>query len=837
MVRFVEVLLASIALPSVLAQDNSLHTTNQWRIESFWHAVEASNGPVTVLAFGDSVSDDYLSIQKQLFWRLQEHFGSSGVAFSSVFQELGGGSAWVQPNSNWWASHASLPPAGYLISRSGTCDHVGLFWVAQPQGGNFTLSVLTNGVAGTAVNLNGYAVSPAGCYTNIQLPRANYNLRLDGLSGTNFIIGVQLVDYSANGIGIGFMSQDGQTLEAILDIPTNIFYPILSSLNPQLVVWHMKETLAPDSESALSNALPTLESRWQATVTNGDIVYLGTPYDSSGSAETQNPLVRQAAVRDYRAYIDCMTPCISYQQMSANGLLRDLTHPSELGNSFLANTVVWPQLGLERLETGQPLITNFVPVANPVWLRSAGSSLPVYGWASSTPDEATLVLFNPRPQTGYALFDCESAFALTPGAPQFYDVRVAYANSRLPIGLLYAAQPTLIGLNPAESVALEAHPASDQNQVPPSYAPVVLAQPVGQERYAGVEAFFSAQIWGTPPVFCQWHRDGNDLFGATSTNLVLTNLVGDDEGNYSFVATNSAGSVTSGPAFLGVLTPPAYGAAIIADHPVAYWRLDEARGPTVFDSFGTNHGIAGGHVSFGQFGALPYARQNCVGFDGTAGTKVDVAYASKLNPPLFSVECWVQSAGTTNALECPIASRDVSPAAGYFFEISADRHWTLQLGTAFGWQTNYGPAVVPGKWTFLAGVFDGSNQLFYVDGQLVAQTNAQLMSNTNRPLRFGAGATESTGGEYFSGKLDEVALFDYALSPAQVLQHYQNAFQAPVATRLSIEMVGPNVMLLWPTGQLEHADSLTGPWFPVPGATSPWLIAPTEPNHFYRLAQ
>jgi hypothetical protein len=77
----------------VAAQDNSLATTNQWRIQSFWNAVEASNSPVTVLSFGDSVSEDGLSIQKQLFLRLQNHFGSNGIAFGPYFQVIGDGTA------------------------------------------------------------------------------------------------------------------------------------------------------------------------------------------------------------------------------------------------------------------------------------------------------------------------------------------------------------------------------------------------------------------------------------------------------------------------------------------------------------------------------------------------------------------------------------------------------------------------------------------------------------------------------------------------------------------------------------------------------------------------
>ncbi len=1036
--------------------DTSLGTTNEGQIQSFWQAIQTSNGPVTVLAFGDSVSADYLSVQKQLFWRLQDHFGSSGLAFSIAYSELGGGAAWTQPNSNWWASHASVPAGGDLITYSRTCDRVGLFWVAQPSGGGLAVSVSTNGglTRTQVLSLNGYATSPTGCYTNCQVPRGTYSLRIDGLSGTNAVLGVQLVDAAAKGICVGFMAEAGQSLGAILAVSTNILYPILSGLNPQLVVWHMKEVGDPGSELVLSDRLLGLECLWRNSVTHGDVVYLGTPYDSSGSAERQNPVVRDAAIRDHRAYIDCMTPCVSFEQMVARRLLRDETHPNDLGNSFLANTVVWPQLGLARLESRQPL-TNAVLPANPFWLPAGSSTLPVYGWAASTPEEATVVLYNPIWSTGSALLDCQTALAFPAGTPAIFDLRAAYSPSRCPLTAIDTGQPALVTLNPGETVVLEAHPrpaysaqvlaagplaywrlgesngplAADvlganpgqyvqaaqhvrpgalaqqddgavelagagshvlipnggpfdftgsdsftlsvwvraaalggvqrffsnrdctttssgtgyafgisgtgallftafssgevvatnlpavaglwyhlavvrrlktielywngacvgggsldailpsstslqlggspapcpveeafagqldeaavfafplsasqiqalyQSQCLPVYPPVILTELIPQSRYEGSEVLFSATVFGTPPLNFQWLHEGQVLPGQTQNPLLLTNLTAAAAGNYRLSVTNAAGAVTSAPAVLTVLAPPPYVANLLAARPGSYWRLDEEAGPTLCDCWGTNHGTATGNVAFQQFGALPYTRQYCTSFDGSTGTLIEVPYSPGLNPPAFSIEFWVQPATYASGAQSPLASRDLSPASGYGFQITPDQRWSFQLGLGgAAWQTNLGPAIVPGKWAFLSGTFDGTNQSFYVDGELVAQATAHLLVNTRRPLRLGAGATESGGGDYFAGKLDEVVLLSRALTATEVLQHYQSALQAPHTTRFSIESMGPNLMLLWPTGQLEHADLPTGPWLQIPGATSPWLVAPSGAGHYYRLA-
>src|SRR5438445_615549 len=51
--------------------------------------------------------------------------------------------------------------------------------------------------------------------------------------------------------------------------------------------------------------------------------------------------------------------------------------------------------------------------------------------------------------------------------------------------------------------------------------------------------------------------------------------------------------------------PPSYRASVLADHPVAYWRLSEATGAVMADASGNgNDGTYAGAVTRGQPGAL-----------------------------------------------------------------------------------------------------------------------------------------------------------------------------------------------------------------------------------------
>jgi hypothetical protein len=350
--------------------DWGVGSTNLDKLQYFWRAVERKEGPVTVLAFGDSLSTSCRCIATQFFNRLRTRFGTSGLGFEdgyySMWEVFGGGATWQPPTSNWWTAHWTLPAGGSIVwtNRDGAagtlvCDQVGVFWVAKPEGGLFTLSVSTNGQAWgePAVCLDGYAPEPVGRYTNISVLRLRYLLRVDGVQGTNAILAPQFLDTTSSGMNVAFMSYGGASLEHIFSLSTNITYPILSALNPQLVIVHMKE-LADIGETGISNRLDDLEAMWRACVTNGDVIYVGTTLDARDETRVYTPrearLFKQAAVDNRRGYLDCMSPCRSYQWMVSQGYMYNACHPNNAGNAYLAG-IAWKELGFFALRVDRRL--------------------------------------------------------------------------------------------------------------------------------------------------------------------------------------------------------------------------------------------------------------------------------------------------------------------------------------------------------------------------------------------------------------------------------------------------------------------------------------------------
>jgi hypothetical protein len=66
----------------------------------------------------------------------------------------------------------------------------------------------------------------------------------------------------------------------------------------------------------------------------------------------------------------------------------------------------------------------------------------------------------------------------------------------------------------------------------------------------------SASVFGGLPMGIQWYKDGSLFPGATNLSLTLFSVLPSDSGNYTLVASNSGGSVTSAPIVLAVIPVP-----------------------------------------------------------------------------------------------------------------------------------------------------------------------------------------------------------------------------------------------------------------------------------------
>src|SRR6185369_1017668 len=162
------------------------------------------------------------------------------------------------------------------------------------------------------------------------------------------------------------------------------------------------------------------------------------------------------------------------------------------------------------------------------------------------------------------------------------------------------------------------------------------------------------------------------------------------------------------------------------------------------------------------------------------GGRIDADYTPDLNPSgPFTVECWVRPAWTSSNA-CPLSSQTYSGSsrAGYVFyqnNQSGVNQWEFRLGDANGYvSVAAGGPVQTNTWQHLAGVYNGTNVVLYVNGTPVvsASLSRAFAANQSQGFRLGAGG----GGNYpFNGDLDEVAVCGRALTAAEIAQRYQRA--------------------------------------------------------------
>ncbi|HEX2862915.1 MAG TPA: LamG-like jellyroll fold domain-containing protein, partial [Lacunisphaera sp.] len=91
----------------------------------------------------------------------------------------------------------------------------------------------------------------------------------------------------------------------------------------------------------------------------------------------------------------------------------------------------------------------------------------------------------------------------------------------------------------------------------PATTPAITLQPQGRTAGLGANIILTAAAEGDPAPTLQWRKNGVDIPGATGITLELTNIAAGDAGDYTFVATNAAGAVSSEIAVVTVYDPSA----------------------------------------------------------------------------------------------------------------------------------------------------------------------------------------------------------------------------------------------------------------------------------------
>ena len=215
----------------------------------------------------------------------------------------------------------------------------------------------------------------------------------------------------------------------------------------------------------------------------------------------------------------------------------------------------------------------------------------------------------------------------------------------------------------------------------------------------------------------------------------------------------------------------AYHAAVIASAPVGYWRLDDAVGSLVArDVIGGHDGTYMG--GFEHVGGV-LADDAAAAFDGASGAvQAPDVFAFTGSQP-FSLEAWVNDTDPTQYAHFVTKEprdTDNTPLDGYAMLTTGGGAFLERVVGAGTTMTSANAPMTAGAWMHLVGVYDGSLLSIYADGALVpgGMTDGRTMPTYATPLYFG----RQSMGAFLGGGLDEIAIYDHALSPSEIANHH-----------------------------------------------------------------
>lgn len=166
-----------------------------------------------------------------------------------------------------------------------------------------------------------------------------------------------------------------------------------------------------------------------------------------------------------------------------------------------------------------------------------------------------------------------------------------------------------------------------------------------------------------------------------------------------------------------------------------------------------------------------------VNFDGL-DDKITIANAPALNPTTaITVEAWINAAAWKNSIaDGSILAKDInSPNRGYVLRCGNNGSVEFMIADNGSWKSAASPStMLTNRWYHIAGVFDGSNVMLYINGELIAYTPASTIDVSPTDIYIGEDPTWS--GRTFNGTVDEVRIWNIARSQNDIQTNMTTSF-------------------------------------------------------------
>lgn len=212
---------------------------------------------------------------------------------------------------------------------------------------------------------------------------------------------------------------------------------------------------------------------------------------------------------------------------------------------------------------------------------------------------------------------------------------------------------------------------------------------------------------------------------------------------------------------------------------IAYWKFDEGAGTTAYDST-NNHN----NLSFAIGNSAPTWTPNgqvnrALSFNGST-TNLAMPSNSTLNPTTaMSLSAWVKvNAFSNTTYEEIVAKHTTHDVGGCGLQYGLTTGWSdqtaqffIDTGAPLCQHLGTGSTLLPNQWYYLTATYDSTvstnNAKIYINGRLDNQTTYSGAIDTDTQTLYVGG-----GSWFLNGLIDEVKIYNYALTPTDILIDY-----------------------------------------------------------------
>jgi hypothetical protein len=300
----------------------------------------------------------------------------------------------------------------------------------------------------------------------------------------------------------------------------------------------------------------------------------------------------------------------------------------------------------------------------------------------------------------------------------------------------------------------------------------------------------------------QWQRNGTNLInagnisGATNSVLTVSGVSVADALGYDVIVASAAGYATSSVVTLTLSASPAdaYPSAVLAAGPVAYYQLNETVDPSpgnveAYDFVGGYLGIYGTTVQNG-FASIagPRSTDGFAGFaagnsaaqfsNPSPGAKISVL-PWNLNTNTVTIMAWINPNDVQAQNNGLVYCRGGSTVAGLSYNTVGvlTYNWNNEQPT-WSWSSGLTPPL--NQWSLVALVVTPTNATIYVFNTTGLSSSSHTYTHVNQGFEgttlIGDDSFDGGNGtRAFKGTMDDVAVFNQALSQSQLLALYSAA--------------------------------------------------------------